>query len=55
MQRDRNGESPDDPNQEYDYDSEYVGLGADGEFLFGPPECAVGIPNLRYFTEFIIQ
>jgi hypothetical protein len=55
VQRDRSDESPDDPFQEYDYDSEYVGIGADGEFLIGPPESAVGIPNLRYFTEFIIQ
>ncbi len=55
VQRDRSQESPEDPLQEFDYDSEYWGLGVRGETLFGPGECAVGIPNLQYFAEFILE
>lgn len=38
-----------------EYDSEYWGVGSSGELLFGDPGDPWGIPNLRYFTEFIIQ
>ena len=55
VQRDRSDESPRDPFQEYDYDSEYWGLGIAGEALFGEAELAVGIANLRYFGEIIIE
>lgn len=54
-QRDRSNERPNDPSQEYDYDSEYYGVGIIGEALFGEGESAVGLPNLQYFAEFILQ
>jgi hypothetical protein len=54
-QRDRSGESPDNPAQEYDYDSEYYGIGVSGEALVGEGEQAIGIPNLQYFAEYILE
>lgn len=41
--------------QRFDYDSEYWGVGAKGEMLFGLAEEAFGIPNLHYYTEFVLQ
>jgi hypothetical protein len=55
VQRDHSDERPQNPDQEYDYDSEYYGLGILGEALFGRAECAWGIRNLQYFGEFIIE
>jgi hypothetical protein len=55
VQRDRSDESPHNPFQEYDYDSEYWGIGITGELLFGRGETGRGIQNLQYFSEFIIQ
>jgi hypothetical protein len=55
VQRDRSDESPEDLLQEYDYDSEYLGIGIRGETLFGEGETGVGIENLQYFGEFIIE
>jgi hypothetical protein len=55
VQRDRSDESPADPFQEYDYDTEHWGIGIRGEALFGAAECAVGVRNLGYFAEFAIQ
>jgi hypothetical protein len=55
IQRDRTNETPNDILQEYDYDSEYWGIGIRGEALFGRGDCAVGIQNLQYFAEFIFQ
>ncbi len=55
VQRDRSSESPDDPLQEFDYDSEYWGIGADGELMFGEPESVVGMQDVRYFAEFVLQ
>ncbi len=55
VQRDRSDESPNSPFQEFDYDSEYYGLGIKGEALFGRGECGVGIQNLAYFVEGIIE
>ncbi len=37
------------------YDSTYWGIGASGEVLFGEPGQEIGIPNLRFHTEFIVQ
>ena len=55
VQRDRTNETPNDALQEYDYDSEYWGFGIRGETLFGEGETGIGIQNLQYFGEFIIQ
>jgi hypothetical protein len=55
VQRDRSDESPENLQQEYDYDSEYWGIGIRGEALFGEGETGFGIENLQYFGEFIIQ
>ena len=55
VQRDRSDERPENPLQEYDYDSQYWGIGISGEALFGRGECGWGVQNLKYFTEFIIQ
>ena len=55
VQRDRSDERPENPLQEYDYDSQYWGIGISGETLLGRGECARGIQNLKYFTEFIIE
>lgn len=44
-QRDDSDENPDDPIRDYDYNSEYVGVGTEGK-LFA---------NLRYTTEFILE
>ncbi|MCH7844698.1 MAG: alginate export family protein [Acidobacteria bacterium] len=41
--------------QRFDYDSEYWGVGARGELLFGSPEAAFGIPNLQYYAELVLQ
>jgi hypothetical protein len=41
--------------QRFDYDSEYWGIGARGELLFGSPEAAFGIPNLQYYAELVLQ
>jgi hypothetical protein len=41
--------------QRFDYDSEYWGIGATGEAIFGLPEECGGITNLQYFAEFILQ
>ncbi|MBI4576124.1 MAG: alginate export family protein [Planctomycetes bacterium] len=46
LERDRNREHPDDPNQEYEYNSEYVGFGSDGSLL---------VDNLRYMAEYVYQ
>jgi len=54
-QRDRSSEAPPDPNQEYDYDSDYWGLGAQGEALLTIGERTYGVKNLEYFAEFILQ
>jgi len=45
LQRDHTGERPEDPFQEYDYDSEYYGFGSTGEIC----------RNLRYHAEGVIQ
>jgi hypothetical protein len=55
IQRDRSDESPEDLLQEYDYDSEYWGIGIRGETLFGEGETGTGIENLQYFGELIVQ
>lgn len=55
IQRDRSNETPNNPLQEYDYDSEYWGIGIRGEALFGEGETGVGIQNLQYFGEFILE
>ena len=55
VQRDRSDERPTNPFQEYDYDSEYWGMGITGEALFGRGAEGRGIQNLQYFSEFIIQ
>ena len=55
VQRDHSDESPEDPDQEFEYDSEYWGIGITGEALFGSPPCAVGVPNLMYFAEAMLQ
>ncbi len=44
-QRDHTSESPNDPNQQYDYDSHYFGMGSRGDV----------IQNLRYATELVFQ
>ncbi len=54
-QRDRSGESPENILQEYDYDSEYWGIGIQGEALFGEGELGCGFQNLQYFGEIIFQ
>jgi hypothetical protein len=41
--------------QETAYDSIYWGIGTTGEVLFGEPGQEVGIQNLRYHSEFILQ
>ncbi len=41
--------------QETAYDSIYWGIGTTGEILFGEPGEEMGIPNLRYHSEFVIQ
>ena len=38
-----------------EYDSEYWGIGSTGELLFGEPDDSWGIPNLQYFTEFVME
>jgi hypothetical protein len=43
MQRDDSDENPHDPLHDYTYDSEYIGLGAQGKFL----------PNMHYWLEVI--
>ncbi|MBU1864298.1 MAG: alginate export family protein [Candidatus Omnitrophica bacterium] len=45
LQRDFSNEEPEDPAQNYTYDSEYIGLGAEG---------MVG-PSLRYWAEIIYE
>jgi|GEM_PF-1554706 hypothetical protein len=63
MQRDRSGEvirvaaagGGLVPIQRFDYDSEYWGIGATGEAIFGLPEECGGITNLQYYAEFILQ
>ena len=37
------------------YDSIYWGVGTAGEMLFGEPGQEIGIPNLRYHSEFVLQ
>lgn len=46
-QKDQTGERPDNPNQEYDYDSQYFGIGSTGKFPF--------IDKLRYNFEFVYE
>ena len=46
--------SSDTPGDQ-EFDSEYWGVGSTGELLFGDPGDPWGIPNLRYFGEFIVQ
>ena len=41
--------------QETAYDSVHWGIGTTGEMLFGEPGEEMGIPNLRYHSEFVIQ
>jgi hypothetical protein len=55
IQRDRSGESPNNPLQDYDYNSEYWGLGIRGEALFGEGETGCGMENLQYFAELILE
>jgi hypothetical protein len=55
VQRDRSDERPESALQEFDYDSEYYGIGVKGEALFGRGECGVGCENLAYFVEGIIE
>ncbi len=55
VERDRSEESPEDPGQEFDYDSEYYGWGLQGEAMFECREARWGIPNLQYFAEFIVE
>jgi hypothetical protein len=55
IERDRSGESPEDPLQDYDYDSDYWAIGMRGEMLFGDGETGFGIENLQYFGEILFQ
>lgn len=55
VQHDRSGESPNDPLQNYEYDSQYWGIGIRGEALFGEGETGCGFENLQYFSEFIVE
>jgi Alginate export len=55
VQRDLSDESPPLATQEFDYDSEYYGIGFLGEALCGSGADACGIRNLQYFGEFIIE
>lgn len=43
MERDKSDEKPGDPVHDFNYDSEYVGIGAQGDIL----------PNLHYWSEII--
>jgi len=54
VQRDHSDERPDDPQQEFDYDSEYYGFGFLGEALFGRAECARGFAS-AVFRRVIVE
>ena len=47
LNRDQTDEWGDDPDQEYDYDSQYIGAGSSGSFA--------KVPNLRYAAELVFE
>ena len=46
LQRDHSGEHPDDPNQNYQFDSNYFGFGSEGKLF---------LTHLRYAAEFVFE